>query len=92
MSADEIASTRQRIDSTGAMLAFRFAGDPMCTAKKFNSIDRQFNDGQQRIDLQTLPGRGHSVLTLDFVDEVGHPTREALDTVLAYFLRQLKHL
>lgn len=90
MSADEIASTRQRIDTTSAMLAFRFAGDPLCTAKKFNSIDRQFNDGQQRIDLRTLPGKGHSVLTLDFVDETGHPTRQALDAVLAYFGRQLQ--
>jgi hypothetical protein len=25
------------------------------------------------------------VLTLDFVDEVGHPTREALDNVIRYF-------
>jgi dienelactone hydrolase len=89
MSAEEIASTRQGIDETAAMLAFRFAGDPMCTAKKFDSIDRQFNDGQERITLKTLPGKGHSVLTLDFVDEAGHPTREALDTVLDYFGRQL---
>jgi dienelactone hydrolase len=71
------------------MLAFRFAGDPMCTGKKFDSIDKQFNDGQERITLKILPGKGHSVLTLDFVDEAGHPTREALDTVLDYFGRQL---
>ena len=91
MSADEIASTRQRIDDTAPMLAFRFAGDPMCTAKKFASIGRQFNDGQERIALKTLPGKGHSVLTLDFVNEDGHPTREALATVLDYFGRQLKN-
>jgi hypothetical protein len=57
------------------MLAFRFGGDPMCTGKKFDSIDKQFNDGQERITLKILPGKGHSVLTLDFVDEAGHPTR-----------------
>jgi dienelactone hydrolase len=92
MSSDEIASTQQRIDKTAPMLAFRFAGDPLCTAKKFKSIDRQFNDGQQRIDLKTLPGKGHSVLTLDFVDEAGHPTRQALDSVLAYFEQQLLNI
>lgn len=90
MSANEIASTRQRIDDTAPMLAFRFGGDPMCTAKKFASIDRHFNEDRQRIDLHTLPGKGHSVLTLNFVDEAGHPTREALGTVLDYFERQLK--
>ena len=37
----------------------------------------------------TLPGKGHSVLTLDFVDEAGHPTRAALDNVIAYFGKQL---
>jgi len=31
----------------------------------------------------------HSVLTLDFVDEAGHPTREALQNVLAYFDEKL---
>lgn len=90
MSADEIAATRHRIDETAPMLAFRFASDPMCTSKKFDSIDRQFNDDRQRIDLHTLPGKGHSVLTLDFVNQQGHPTHEALSQVLAYFSRQLK--
>jgi hypothetical protein len=37
----------------------------------------------------TLPGNGNSVLTLDFVDEVGHPTREAVSNVIQYFDRHL---
>jgi hypothetical protein len=37
-----------------------------------------------------MPGKGHSVLTLDFVDEDGHPTREAFDDVLSYFERKLR--
>jgi hypothetical protein len=40
--------------------------------------------------LKTLPGDGHSVLTLDFVDASGHPTREALDEVLGYFSKTLR--
>ncbi|MBL4671632.1 MAG: hypothetical protein JKX81_05190 [Arenicella sp.] len=35
--------------------------------------------------MTTLPGDGHAVLTLDFVDEEGHPTYEALQKVIAYF-------
>ena len=34
------------------------------------------------INLST--GKGHSVLTLDFVDQAGHPTREALDNLVQY--------
>lgn len=91
MSADEIATVRQRIDATAPMHAYRFEGDPMCNAVKFKAIDDAFNeDGVTRIHTHTLPGNGHSVLTLDFVDEAGHPTRRALDEMLAYFSTQLK--
>ena len=85
MSDDEVAAVRQRLDEHGPMLAYRFAGDPLVTKKKFAAIDRAFNQGGERIRLKVLPGRGHSVLTLDFVDEAGHPTREALDEILRYF-------
>jgi len=37
-----------------------------------------------------LPGKGHSVLTLDFVDKEGHPTHDALQEVIQYFSKQLK--
>jgi hypothetical protein len=91
MSPDDIASVRKRIDATAPMHAFRFAGDPMCNEVKFRAIDRAFNsDGTTRIHTHTLPGKGHSVLTLDFVDEQGHPTRNALDQILTYFHAQLK--
>jgi hypothetical protein len=39
-----------------------------------------------------LPGKGHSVLTLDFVDEAGHPTHDALKNVLDYFAAKLRTL
>jgi hypothetical protein len=91
MSASDIGDIRQRIDATAPMHAYRFAGDPMCNAAKFRAIDDAFNnDGTTRVVTHTLPGKGHSVLTLDFVDEDGHPTREALNEILAYFAAQLQ--
>jgi len=91
MSADEIAAIRQRIEATAPIHAYRFAGDAMCNAAKFQAIDAAFNnDGVTRVITHTLPGKGHSVLTLDFVDETGHPTRDALDNILAYFSAQLR--
>ena len=50
------------------------------------------DDGTSRVQEITLPGKGHSVLTLDFVNENGHPTREALANVLQYFEDQLRPL
>jgi dienelactone hydrolase len=91
MSAADITAIRQRIDATAPMHAYRFDGDPMCNAAKFRAIDETFNDeGITRVVTHTLPGKGHSVLTLDFVDATGHPTRAALDEILAYFAAQLQ--
>jgi hypothetical protein len=37
-----------------------------------------------------IPKSAHSVLTTHLVDEPGHPTRDALDQVLALFRDRLK--
>ena len=91
MSEGEIARSSEALDEKGPMLAFRFRGDKACGAKKFECIHETFNtEGKERIRLNTLPGKGHSVLTLDFVDEAGHPTYEALSAVIDYFSKHLK--
>lgn len=89
MSDEDISEVRDAIDRKGNALALRFEKDPLCTAIKFKSYEQRFNDDANRIALTTLPGKGHSVLTLDFVDDAGHPTRTALDNVLAYFADRL---
>jgi dienelactone hydrolase len=86
MSDKDISRSRAALDDKGPMLGFRFEGDKMCSAGKFKCIDNAFNDkDRERIRLETLPGDGHSVLTLDFVDAEGHPTRAALASVIDYF-------
>ena len=91
ISAAEITKIRQRIDNTAPIHAYRFSKDPMCTAEKYQAIENAFNDPDAtRVITHTLPGKGHSVLTLDFVNESGHPTREALNDILAYFSQQLQ--
>jgi dienelactone hydrolase len=93
MSPDDIVRSRNALDNKGPMRVLRFEGDPLCTAEKSECIHRAFNDGgTTRIREITLPGKGHSVLTLDFVNENGHPTREALANVLQYFEDQLRPL
>ena len=89
MSRADIADLRQAIDQKGAAYAYRFEGDTICTAAKFKAIDKAFNDDKERVQLKTLPGKGHSVLTRHFVDEEGHPTREAFEEICGYFSAQL---
>ena len=90
MSANEIEAVRRALDTKGPMLAYRFEKDALCRAAKFEVLARAFNADAERIRLTTLPGPGHSVLTLDFVDEAGHPTRAALDEVIRYFQAKLQ--
>ena len=89
MSDDDVACISDKLDKTGPMLSYRFKEDTICRAGKFEALDKAFNQGAERIRLRTLPGPGHSVFTLDFVDEAGHPTRDALDDVVAYFRESL---
>ena len=85
MSSDDIIQSRNALDSKGPMRLLRFEGDPLCTKEKSECVHRAFNDEvTTRIQEITLPGKGHSVLTLDFVDQAGHPTREALDNLIQY--------
>ena len=90
MTLDDIKQSRDALDSKGPMRLLRFEGDPLCTKEKSECVHRAFNDdGTTRVQEITIPGKGHSVLTLDFVDETGHPTRTALDNVIQYFSSHL---
>ena len=91
MTPEAVEHSRAALDTKGPMQILRFEGDPLCTGAKSECIKRAFNhDGATRVQEITLPGKGHSVLTLDFVDEAGHPTRAALDGVVAYFDQHLR--
>ena len=90
MSEADIHALRTAIDEKGQVHAYRFAGDPICTAGRFTALDQSLNEpGNERIKLHTLPGLGHAVLTLDLVDRDGHPTQAALDEVVGYFSSRL---
>ena len=88
MSEDEVDAVKQALDIKGSMLALRFEGDRLCRAEKFEAIDRAFNSDKERVRLIELPGKGHSVLTLDFI-KGGEPAEQALQQLIAYFAHQL---
>lgn len=89
MSEEEVTAVKSRLDQIGPMHCARLQGDTICAAERFDAIDKKFNSDRQRIILHQLPGDGHSILTLDFVNEDGHPTKNALQEVIGYFDNQL---
>ena len=89
MSEDEVAAVRGRLDEHGPMMALRFEQDPLCSGARFRALAEAFNDDAERIRLIELPGRGHSVLTLDLYKR-GHPAQEALQQVIGYFIEKLQ--
>lgn len=89
MSPAEIAASRAALDCKGAMRAYRFKDDPLCTAAKFNAIDGAFNDGVVRVVMNVLPGKGHSVFTGHYDEAPASPTANALREVIDYLRVQL---
>ena len=91
MSETEISTIKDKLDKVGPMYCGRFQGDKLCTTQKFDLLQRTFNtNDNKRMILHQLPGDGHSILTLDFVNKVGHPTANALTEVMTYFDGQLQ--
>ncbi len=63
----------------------------------FETLHRELGSGFEAIEIDSgrgnpdcIPRTAHSVVTLDLVDEAGHPTREALDRVLCFFAERLR--
>ncbi len=69
----------------------------MVPAARFEALRAAFGEHIETIEIDSssanrhgIPRTAHSVLTTELVDEVGHPTRAALDRVLALFAERLR--
>ena len=78
------------------VLGLRFTGDRAVPAERFQRLREELGDHFVAVEIDSSPGNphnnprmAHSVLTEHLVDEAGHPTREALDRVLALFRTRL---
>ncbi len=97
LSAGDLAVVKQRAQQGCGVLGLRFTGDPMCPGERFDTLRRELGTGFEGIEIDSSRGNphgikrlAHSVLTTDLVDREGHPTRAALDRVLALFRERLK--
>jgi dienelactone hydrolase len=78
------------------VLGLRFTRDRLVPAARFRRLREELGDRFIAVEIDSGPGNphgipriAHSVLTHHFVDSPGHPTREALDQVLAFFRDRL---
>jgi len=78
-------------------MGLRFTKDVAVPEDRFDTLRRELGDAFLAVEIDSskgnahgIPRSAHSVLTEHFVDEPGHPTREALDRVLAFFTERLQ--
>jgi dienelactone hydrolase len=78
------------------VMALRFTGDRLCPRERFEALRENFGSRLRAVEIDSRPGNpakippwAHSVLTEHLVDQEGHPTRIALERVLAFFHERL---
>jgi dienelactone hydrolase len=94
---DELATVKARMDKEDlTVLAYRFAGDSFCKAARFAAYEAALGDRFVPTvldDKDAAPGalmkNPHSVVTQHLIDKAGEPTRQAVDDILAFFVRRL---
>jgi dienelactone hydrolase len=89
---------KARTETDGlCLLGFRFSEDRGSPPERFARLREEFGASFIGVEIDSSPGNAagiskaaHSVLTEHFVDEPGHPTRAALDQVLAFLTERLR--
>jgi dienelactone hydrolase len=91
-----LARVRERAAAGTCVMGLRFTGDRAVPRERFDRLRDELGDRFIAIEIDSSPGNphgiprvAHSVLTHHFVDESGHPTRDAMDRVLAFFRERL---
>jgi len=93
----DLATVKARTREGLCVLGLRFSADRGSPPDRFATLRRELGDAFEGIEIDSSPGnpdgipkRAHSVLTVDLVDTPGHPTRAALDRVMAFLAGQLR--
>jgi dienelactone hydrolase len=95
----ELAGVQKRAANGLEVLGLRFSGDRLCPRARFDRLRDELGTGFMSVEIDSsqcnaaeIRERAHAVLTVDFVDREGHPTREALDRVLVFLRQRLQGL
>jgi dienelactone hydrolase len=97
LSDGDLEKVKERVKGGCPVLGMRFTRDPLCPGERFDTLRRELGSGFEAIEIDSSPGNpfgikrlAHSVVTEDLVDSEGHPTRAALERVLAFFGERLR--
>lgn len=93
---ETLARVKERAADGACLLGLRFTHDRLAPAQRFQRLREELGDAFIAVEIDSGPSNphgirrtAHSVLVYDLVDEPGHPTRQALDQVLAFFRERL---
>jgi dienelactone hydrolase len=92
ISTADLEVVKQRVTDGACVIGLRFTGDKAAPPERFATLRRELGDGFIGVEIDSSEQNpwgyrkgAHSVLTEDYSDDVGSPTREALDQVLEFF-------
>ena len=97
VSDEALATIQERCAKANLrVLGLRFTKDPAVPDARFAHLKDALGDAFEAIEIDSargnahhIPASAHSVLTEHLVDREGHPTKAALDRVLAFFKEHL---
>jgi dienelactone hydrolase len=92
ISEEDLVAVKERISDGACVFGLRFTGDLSSPGERFARLRSELGDGFIGVEIDSSEGnpwgykkRAHSVLTEDYSDAEGSPTREALTQVLDFF-------
>jgi len=96
VSDDDLVKIRARCAAGTPVMGLRFTGDGAVPGERFARLREELGDRFIAIEIDSsagnpygIPTNAHSVLTHHLVDQPGHPTRVALERVIAFFRDRL---
>jgi dienelactone hydrolase len=91
LSDADLAEVQRRTQEDLCVMGLRFSGDKKSPAERFTRFHEALGDNFIGVEIDSSPGNpwgykksAHSVLTEDYSDEAGSPTRRALEEVLEF--------
>jgi dienelactone hydrolase len=98
LSDADLARVKDRVAKEDlCVLGLRFTNDRAVPDARWARYKAELGDNFIGVEIDSSPGNpnnikkaAHSVLTEELIDQVGHPTKDALDRVLAFFRDRLQ--
>jgi dienelactone hydrolase len=93
----DLVRVKERASHDLRVLGLRFTQDRGCPSERFETLRRELGRSFESIEIDSsrgnahgIPERAHAVLTVDLVDQPGHPTAAALDRVIGFLVERLR--